>query len=157
MIAIHFAIGIIYATDECVFKDSKGTGKVLNLTNIDNMILTSSFWDIENGLANYTYTPCRNGLRCNGRSGMSVKVDANGKCTIIATWDNGVTQPSLDPFPIDDWTFAYKGPDCSDAVKTFSIDYICDNSTDVHVGWVEAYPPYYCTYGWDIGTKYACV
>eukprot|EP00483_Globobulimina_turgida_P012394 UN12417 len=109
---------IMSENENCEFKDKLGTGFTLDLNSILGQKISGTEVSIDYTF-NYTFTACANEVLCEynttiNYNAMMLQVNPadtnNGTskpfCTVIADWDNGVTQPEYRD-ATESWYFLY--------------------------------------------------
>ena len=140
---------------QCIFESADGN-HMLNLESVRGELLVAR--DSNETLNQYyTYTPCKNGNKCQyGNMGMAFVLDENFDCIeYIAKWEDGINTPMyIDG--ISSWQFTYtNGLQCGDGQDVFTVDWIC-NETASYPKISEATQKSECVYEMVVESMLAC-
>lgn len=104
---------IFVDSEDCIFKDSNGTGYILDLSGLSQSVLVVNDTSTHE---NYSYSPCRDGIICPQDTIYSCMVASNIQetygdlCTNIAWWND-----SIEPYyeaSNETWIFKYENAEC---------------------------------------------
>ena len=152
-------------SSNCIFEDTGGSGKKLDLSSLSNIEITSiDGWHSE---IKYIYSPCKNARDCiyqntDYKKAMIYQTNSTSdSCASIAMWDNQEKYKALYNSTLKIWKFKYhNGHKCTydngnRTNRTLQLEFICNKEIEYEL--LFAQEPLTCIYQFIIATKLACV